>query len=73
MRDRLPTTISTTKRFGSVYEINMYKEKEEPHSEDEESFKELKDKSELFLIFPNSKKLCLVEYKLISLEGNFEF
>ena len=49
--------ISTTKRFGSVYEINMYKEKEKPHSEDEESFKELKDKSELFLIFPNSKKL----------------
>lgn len=54
----------TKKGFASVYEIQvsgeiiMSEEKEVPHFEDKEASKELKDKSKLFLLFPNFRKLC---------------
>ena len=36
----------------------MSEEKEGPHFEDKESSKKMKEKSILFLIFPNCRKLC---------------
>ena len=55
---------SVTSGFASVYEIqvtceiDMSEEKEGPHFEDKESSKEIKEKSNLLLIFPNCRKLC---------------